>query len=133
MKKRTLIIASLITTTLLAGCATKEEPVVQNTKTRDEVLNPVKYYTPMGMEVEAKLPSKSMTIFEIVDFLKTRTGYEFQIYDKNQVGHYRVTFDEDNLKMTPLEVMKRLDAQYGDKLDTLIDEDAKYITIKTKQ
>ena len=28
--------------------------------------------------------------------------------------------------------MKKLDEQYGDKLNTLIDEDAKYITIKTK-
>lgn len=132
MIKRTLIIASVMTTALLAGCATKEDPVDPNIKTRDEVLNPVKYYTPTGMEVEVKLPSKSMTIFEIVDLVKERTGYEFQIYDKNQVGHYRVAFDENNLKLTPLEVMKKLDEQYGDKLNTLIDEDAKYITIKTK-
>ena len=104
MIKRTLIIASVMTTALLAGCATKEEPVAPNIKTRDEVLNPVKYYTPTGMEVEVKLPSKSMTIFEIVDLVKERTGYEFQIYDKNQVGHYRVAFDEDNLKLTPLKL-----------------------------
>lgn len=121
-----------MTTALLAGCATKEKPIDTNIKTRDEVLNPIKYYTPSGLDVEVKLPSKSMTIFEIVDLLKERTGYEFQMYDKDQTGHYRVAFDEDNLKLTPLEIIKKLDQQYGDKLDTLIDEDAKYITIKTK-
>jgi hypothetical protein len=132
MKKTPLIVASLLFTILLAGCATKEKSIDPTIKTRDEVLNPVKYYTPEGMDVEVKLTSTSMTIFEIVDLVKTRTGYEFQIYDKEQVGHYRVKFDEENLKLTPLQIIQTLDKQYGDKLDTLIDEDAKYITIKTK-
>lgn len=123
------LISSILIIFSLVGCATKDpEKPTPITQTRDQVLNPEKYYIPIGLDTELKLFDDNMKIIDVMKQIESQSAYTYQIYDINEVGHYKVEFP--NRKMSSIEILKVIDSQYSEKLNIIVDEESRYITIK---
>ncbi len=126
--KNKKILYTLILTSVLLGCSTEKIPTPEPIQTRDQVLNPKKYYVPVGLDVEFKLHSSEMRIIDVLKQIEEQSAYTYQIYDVEEIGLYRVSFEDR--KLTSIEALKVIDRKYEDKIKIIIDEESRYITIK---
>jgi len=132
MKKALLFISFTLTFSLLSGCMNnKISPIDPSVKTRDQILNPQKYYVPNDLNTVIDLPEQKMKLLDITQILKKQTGYEFQIYDRSIVENLKVYFKDTTL--SAFVILKIIDDQYSNILKISINENQKYIEIKHLQ
>lgn len=125
MKKIITVIALLS----LFGCATEQpETPTPVGPTRDQVLNPQKYYIPIGMDVEFKVYADEMRLIDVMKQIQDQSAYTYQIYDIDEVSNYRIKFDKT--KLSTIEILKVIDSQYSDKININVYEEDRSIMIK---